>query len=490
MQAPTTHPPSRTHWMLFAIAAVLGGGLLRVLAAQGDLWLDEIWSLRGALTLANPLHAALRPHDNNHLLNTVWLASLGDGRAELLYRLPSVLAGIAAVAIAGAIAARAHPIAGAVTVLLFASSQLLVTHSSEARGYGPMLAFVLLALLVLERDLAGVRPRWHAPLFWAAVMLAALAHASAILGHGVLVVYWLVRRLRDGARRELVADGLRLHLVPALGLALLYALFVSRMKIGGGYDMTSVQAVRLTSALTLGLGEGASGGVLPLLLVALVALLGLHELLRAGDARWALFAAGMLLPVLAMAASGIAHASPRYVLLGVAFFLLLAGVTTGRWIARGGLLRAAGLTTVACLVLLNLLGAVDLIRRGRGNPRAAIALMLARPGAGRVTVTSDHDFRNALIVEHYARLHPRGARLAYFPASRLPAEGAQWLILHRAPGSTDVPPDHVVLRGHAYDKRLSTTCAITTGMSWYVFERAPAVASRGAVPARMHPLPE
>jgi hypothetical protein len=257
-------------------------------------------------------------------------------------------------------------------------------------------------------------------------------------------------------------------------LLALYVLFVARMQIGGGHFMTPGQVALATAAMTLGLGEAMPGAVLPMVLVSGVAMLALYELWRARDLRWVLFTAGIVLPPIALVASGIRHASHRYILLSVTFFLLLLGTVSGRWIARAGAARAGCLALLCLLIALNVLGDVELIRRGRGSYRAALALMLGQPGSGQIVVTSDHDFRNPLILEHYARMHPDGGRLRYVSAAKLQEQDAQWLILHRVAGEPDVPPDHIAVRGQLYDKQLSLPCAITAGMSWYLFSRTPA----------------
>jgi hypothetical protein len=96
---------------------VLGGILaaataLRVRGGWNDLWLDEIWSLELAREVRAPLDVFLRfHHEINHYLNTLWLW-LADGTADgFLYRVPSLVAGVGAVAIAARIAWRRGPAA-------------------------------------------------------------------------------------------------------------------------------------------------------------------------------------------------------------------------------------------------------------------------------------------------------------------------------------------------------------------------------------------
>src|SRR5262245_13235367 len=51
---------------------------LIVAAAVGDLWLDEIWSIRIAQAVSIPTEIVTRfHHDNNHVLNTLFLWLVG-----------------------------------------------------------------------------------------------------------------------------------------------------------------------------------------------------------------------------------------------------------------------------------------------------------------------------------------------------------------------------------------------------------------------------
>ena len=59
---------------------VSAGALVRIAAAQGELWLDEIWSYRLAHLAASPFAILTSLHnDNNHYLNTLYLRSIPEG---------------------------------------------------------------------------------------------------------------------------------------------------------------------------------------------------------------------------------------------------------------------------------------------------------------------------------------------------------------------------------------------------------------------------
>src|SRR5712675_1507308 len=99
--------PRAMQAMPFVLGLLWAVGL-RVFSARGDLGLDEVWSLGIASRLFSALEVYAVKHDNNHLLNTLWLVWLGQGRSELLYRLPSVVAGIVTVGVAVALLPRTN----------------------------------------------------------------------------------------------------------------------------------------------------------------------------------------------------------------------------------------------------------------------------------------------------------------------------------------------------------------------------------------------
>lgn len=82
------------------MAALIGlSGLaliLRLAAAQGELWLDEIWSLTLISGLQRWWDVFWRiSHDNNHFLNSAWLLIAGPEASVLTRRAFSIALGVA-----------------------------------------------------------------------------------------------------------------------------------------------------------------------------------------------------------------------------------------------------------------------------------------------------------------------------------------------------------------------------------------------------------
>ncbi len=98
----SSRPMRGACWLAF----LLSSGLI-VVAARGDLWLDELMSLSFARNAHSIADIFVRfPYDNNHPLNTLFLYFAGVRQALFIYRSLAVLSGIGSVFLVGHIAGR------------------------------------------------------------------------------------------------------------------------------------------------------------------------------------------------------------------------------------------------------------------------------------------------------------------------------------------------------------------------------------------------
>jgi hypothetical protein len=452
------------------VLLLLVGLWLRVAAAAGDLGIDEIWSLRFASLVHAPLDVFGLKHDNNHILNTLWLAALGPDQASVFYRAPSVLAGVGAIALASLIARRSGRPASWATAALFCVCMLLVNSGSEARGYSLAVAMVGCSVWLLERRLDGSTSRWLAPSFCACSVLAMLAHLSSVSACGAIGCYWLIERLRAGDRRVLLTEALTLQLVPALAAAWLAVAFVHGMQRGGGPANAPQQVLIQTGGLLFGLGIDSPTLGLGAFVTLGLGLFGLLHLFRQRDRRWVLYSVGIIFPLLALAAYDITYAAPRYLLMSVFFFLLALGAGLGAALSRPGVPRVAGACLLGTILALNLMGDLELGHLGRGSFSRGVEFIIKHSDAGPISIASDQDFRNAMLLSHFARFYPDGERIVYFVSNRLPPEGVDWLILHRVYGGSP-PEDALVANGDRYARRIALPAAGPSGISWFIYRR-------------------
>lgn len=99
---------SARRYTVLGTLVVAVAALVRLTAASNEFWLDEVWSLLIATDLASAWRAFTIKHDNNHILNTLYLRWAGLRDAWLVYRLPAVVAGTGTVALVFACERRAH----------------------------------------------------------------------------------------------------------------------------------------------------------------------------------------------------------------------------------------------------------------------------------------------------------------------------------------------------------------------------------------------
>jgi hypothetical protein len=181
--------------LVWAVAMTVLGLSLRILGARGDLWLDEVHTLQ----LVGKVHSAGQViwginHDNNHLLNSLYIYVVGVDRSPLVLRGLSILLGTLTVPMAGMVSGGARrPLNSALAMLVFAVDYPLVHYGSEARGYSGLILFILAGIWALEKGIHDVRGQVRLGII---LVLGVLSHFSMIVICGVLYVWrvWIDRK--------------------------------------------------------------------------------------------------------------------------------------------------------------------------------------------------------------------------------------------------------------------------------------------------------
>jgi hypothetical protein len=427
-------PMRRTSLLALALVA-LAGLALRLWLAQGDLWLDEIWSWKLGQDVRLPWDVWRVAHDNNHPLNTLWMRAVGESSSALPYRALSVASGTVAVVCAGLLGARRDAFTGLACAILAASSTLLAYYSAEARGYAPAVACFLGGWLALER--AEESGRWRPTvLWWICAALGLAAHFTFVFGWAALAAGTLVH-----ARARFA----KLQAVPAAIAAAIYFGFVRRMGYGGG-DEWSWQGVWVQGLCwTFGAPETVPWAVLGSLLL-LGALL---------VERRAALVPALLLLVPPLATALLLH--PDFVALRY-FSVPLAGATILLGRALGRLARWAGILLLSAIAALNLARDAELARAGRGQFRAALEYMAANTDGPAVSFGTDLPLETSTTVEY----HARGLGKTVSPG--FPAD---WLIVTRAQH-----PPQLEAGGQRFVLRRVFEGAGPSAYTWALYRRA------------------
>jgi hypothetical protein len=164
--------------LLVALCTVVGG-VMRLVVAHQSLFADELstyWivaehGLRGVVSVVHT-NAEITPP---LYFVAAWLTANGSESPELL-RLPSLVAGIATIPLVYALGLRTVGRAAAlVATVITTCAPFMIYYSAEARGYGVMMALIVLSTLAMLLAIDTGRVRW-----W---VLYAVASCAAMYTH-------------------------------------------------------------------------------------------------------------------------------------------------------------------------------------------------------------------------------------------------------------------------------------------------------------------
>ncbi len=204
---PSHHRPD---WLVIAVPAIAALALGGYRLGGPSLWRDEAYTIIAARRPAGQIVALLGHTDAVHgpyyLLMHVVVILLGTSAVAI--RLPSLLAMSVAAGFTAALGRRlartaalpAPPVTGLLAGLLFVAGPRTTYYAQDARPYGLVVMFAVIATYLLIRARADGRWRWWAG-YSAAIALAAALNLFALLlvvAHGVTLA--LARAQAGGSR--------------------------------------------------------------------------------------------------------------------------------------------------------------------------------------------------------------------------------------------------------------------------------------------------
>ncbi len=491
---PLDNLPRERYVLLLIIAITVA---LRLPTLSRDFLLDEIWSLFATTKLMSAVEVFTRfTRDNNHPLNTLYLYALGDQQHWALYRFPSFLSGLAVVLLAWWIVRREGFLEAVLASTLTSFSYLLIYYSSEARGYSMAIMFAFAGFYGLGRF--AVRHSWPwAIVFWSCTVLGMLSHPTFLFFFVAARVSFPLMARKGSRDRDPTAQPLsQVFLVPEIFLILFALIVLRRMIVGGASPYRTMDVLMQTLSYAGGGPPAGLGGVFVGLIVGVAFLAAIlwywHRVPSLGFFYLAVVVGPFVLLVLVrpqiMAA--------RYFLLSVAFGLLAISGPMAHFLRRGGIARTVVVVTLALYTLGNSINTVELIQNGQGGYKSALDYIESHTSGPAITVTSDHDFRTTLIIDHYKRFLQSDRYFVYYtawfrPFSLDPAEllqpdtallrdvvrreyprtGTQWFIVGSYDQFTQVPVQFEDPYGNVYRLGREYHAPILAGMMWRLYQR-------------------
>ena len=468
-----------------AVAVVAGVGIglfLRVDGTLGGFWLDEIWSLVNLREIHAPIEILTRLHtDNNHILNSLFLYAVGERSWWPLYRLPSLISSVIALPMVWLLTRERGKFTAACSTLFFSLSYIMILYGSEARGYALMITFCLLALWFARAILRGksrVGPAWLALGLWGSAVLGLLSHLTFLHFYLALIGWsgWAALRLKERRRRRALVAA---HVACLACYAAIYAVHSRHLPPGSGPIYSYVSVLVDSASVAFG------GPALPssgdpgraALAVALfgsimaVSLVELFLLWRERSSVWLLYSLAIFVaPSMTLILLHPDVVFVRYFIVGIACLYLLTAGFVGRVAGLG----PAGRVAAVLIVLAFCAGQATYLTRflayGRGDYNGAIEYMVRHTPDRVLRISSDHPFRNGLVLLYHQRFFP-GVRMIHRQYSGV-ERPPDWWLAHRL-DPRDVPPDTIRVGGQSYRLQASYPHAALSGMSWYVYRRSP-----------------
>ncbi len=425
---------------------LLTAAALRLGAAGGDLWIDEIWSLDNiALARAQADGSdwlALFFHDNTHAVNTFYLALVGPDAGPFAYRALSVLTGLAAVCVAAAIGWRRSRLEGLIAAAMLAVSYPLVHYSGEARGYAPMLLAAVASFALLETVLKAPSPaasptdprgrgrgQGRTGAFIAVTLLGMASQLTFLFVLAGLVL-WAAAVLFRRRQRMLrtLAHLSVLFGLQTIAITLYGAVAWNNLVIGGGAFAPALDAAVELAELTFGIDPAARGSAAAALALGLG--VAVWWLRRGGETVWVFFAVVVLaIPLGLVFADPVLGMTPRYFIACAPFALIAAAggisalLTGNRWTRA----VAGGLLAVFFIGNGLLLG--NFFEAGRGQYAAAVTFIAAQNKSATPARTAGyHPFSVKTVLGYHARRSGLAEAVRFVDAGEEVLAPAEWFI--------------------------------------------------------------
>ena len=494
MKAATTgtedaafRPRESSSVSLLAIAVLLAAGTIaRIWVAAGELWLDEIWSLSFAREMTAPWQVLTAiHHDNNHPLNTLslWAAVkiAGAHAAPLVFRLLPLATGLGTIVLLFLTERRSvdreAPAAPWLAAIVAATSYLGVVYSTEARGYAPAAFFAVAAFAyVRQRRMDSPRERF---VFAALCVLGILSHLTFLFVYAGLAAWTLVRRVDGWHWRTWIT----LHQLPATAIAGVYLIDARKLVYGGGPPFSVPEVIG--RGLSLLAGGPASGPWLIAAAVAMIAVAayGLVVVARRRRDEAVFFAAALVLaPAAVLSVYHARYLDVRYFFVLFPFVWLLGARGLARLAAAGRIGQLAAAALLAVSFAGNVSNTIPLLRDGRGHYMEIVSTMARLTPGETITVGSDHDFRNSLVLEYYAEKLPADRRVIYVPSASWTPASPEWIVTHDfgAPRSARAATSDLPSQSARYQPVQCVPYGGISGWNWCLHRRAGSEGSGGS----------
>jgi hypothetical protein len=112
---------------------------------------------------------------------------------------------------------------------------------------------------------------------------------------------------------------------------------------------------------------------------------------------------------------------------------------------------------------------LPLFQYGRGNYQGILAEISNQSSGNVLSIGSDHDFRNKMLLSFYQRFIPRHQSLHYIHQQFWNVDPPEWIILHKTDRSFEPEPFISTWDQHIYKLTKSERSSEESGFSWFLY---------------------
>jgi len=477
--------PKFTKFQFVLISIMCIGALLRVFGIFNDFSLDEIWSYNIFKNYSSLFDALTRSKDENaHPITLLFMYFLGDRSGWWVYRLLSLIAGLATLIVIYNHVREKKRVEALTLSLFWSLSYLMVLYASEARGYAPMLFFVLAAWLQLRKFIDSGR-LFYAITYQLALILGICSHLSAIQFFLASVIWSTFILSRYKPRFALSKIALA-HLLSVVFVALVFFSYIVNLQKGSGniyspFDLiVNIFCVSFNAPILS--PRNVPIGIFSMLLCIFVAILlfrGIFEMWKRADAEWSFYLLIIfIVPTVSVLAMQRLTLEPRYFLIPIVFAYFLGAKVIQGYFDQDFLSRCMAVTLLVAFTMGGFFYFKDFLRYGRGEYLKALTYIAqksfdeSREAEEKhpVLVAGNFDFRNRMIIDFYKKYLPQTVELIYVDDNDVPVNALSWYLLQSQDWGYRAPED---LRVHGQKFKLTRNYPIAggTGFAWYLYHR-------------------
>ena len=413
--------------------------------------------------------------------NTLWLWACGPNAGPVQQRLLSLVSGVLAVLLTGVLTLRWGKPTASIAMLISSASIMFVQYSTEARGYSLALFFALAGHWCLRRHLTD-RSVLSGLAFGGLCALGTLSHLS-FLQYYFAAVFWTSGALASDQPGLILwcKRMFRCHGLAVLCLGTIYLLDVRYLTFGGGPRLNAVSVFINAVSVFAGGTLDQTSRLLYFAVVAAGIVAGLLKMVRAGQEEWKFFAClFVLFPLFRVVLLPAGLMFERYflILLGFAAIPISVGAMQ---LLNGRLPPRVGLGLIAILFVAGNLSHIgQLAQDGRGHYLQTMS-MIADESPELIRISSDHPFRNRLLIEYFAARCQNVRPVEYVDLGEW-KEPPEWMICHHIPRDNDPPVNFfeadgrprasLNVSGFKYEMRMPTGTAELSGCEWLCYRLA------------------